>query len=194
MAGLDGIALGLIAAGGLLAFAGIKGVSIPSELQLAIQGKSPASAAKANPISGTGGSSSSGGTAQQQAAAAAAAGAPGSDLGGGNAANKALGGLMATAYGWGPGTEAWKYLETGWQEESGWSTTAAYDQADPYNNAYGIPQANPGTKMATAGANWKTSAVTQIKWGLQYIKNTYGSPLNVPGWSANGPTAGYVGY
>ena len=64
--------------------------------------------------------------------------------------------LLAAAYGWGPGSTDWPYLETGWQEESGWSTTAANDASDPYNHAYGIPQANPGTKMAAAGPDWKT--------------------------------------
>lgn len=190
---IDGIALGAIVAGAALTYAGIRGKSVPSLIQGFIQGKSPAAAGKSNPIAGTSGSSGPG-TAQQQAAAAAAAGAPSSDLTGSNAANKALGALLASAYGWGPGTQDWSYLESGWQEESGWSTTAAYDKADPYNNAYGIPQANPGTKMATAGANWKTSAATQIKWGLQYIKNTYGRPSQVPLWSPNGPLPGYVGY
>jgi hypothetical protein len=101
--------------------------------------------------------------------------------------------MMAAAYGWGGG-DNWAYLESGWEEESGWSTTAAFSKSDPYNNAYGIPQANPGTKMASAGADWQTSASTQIKWGLAYIKATYGSPAAVPGWSASGPLPGYVGY
>jgi hypothetical protein len=48
--------------------------------------------------------------------------------------------------------------------------------------------------MATAGADWKTSAYTQIKWGLDYIRRTYGSPSQVPGWTPHGPAAGYVGY
>jgi hypothetical protein len=99
---------------------------------------------------------------------------------------------MAAAYGW-TGVE-WQYLESGWQEESGWNQLAANVPSDPYNHAYGIPQANPGSKMASAGSNWKTSAQTQIKWGLGYIKATYGSPSRVPGWSPTGPVSGYVGY
>jgi hypothetical protein len=113
--------------------------------------------------------------------------------GGSVTGNEAIGQLMAAAYGWGTGAN-WAYLRSGWAEESGWSTTAAYDKSDPYNHAYGIPQANPGSKMASAGSDWQTSASTQIKWGLGYIKATYGAPVNVPGWSANGPVAGYVGY
>ena len=42
--------------------------------------------------------------------------------------------------------------------------------------AYGIPQALPGSRMASAGPDWQTNAATQIRWGLQYIKSTYGSP------------------
>lgn len=47
---VDGIALGCIAAGGGLLYAGIRGKSIPSLLTGFIQGKSPAKAASANPI------------------------------------------------------------------------------------------------------------------------------------------------
>jgi len=119
--------------------------------------------------------------------------APAADKTGTPAANKALGLLMASAYGWG-GSGEWPYLESGWNEESGWNQYAAYDHSDPYNYAYGIPQANPGTKMASAGSDWKTNPATQIKWGLSYIKATYGSPSRVPGWSPSGPTSGYVGY
>jgi hypothetical protein len=58
-----------------------------------------------------------------------------------------------------------------WNAESGWSTTAA----NP-SGAYGIPQALPGSKMASAGADWQTDAATQIRWGLGYIRGIYGSP------------------
>ncbi|XRQ11758.1 lytic transglycosylase domain-containing protein [Actinomadura welshii] len=59
-----------------------------------------------------------------------------------------------------------------WNKESGWRTNAA----NPTSQAYGIPQANPGSKMASAGADWRTSAKTQIKWGLGYIKDRYKTP------------------
>jgi len=58
-----------------------------------------------------------------------------------------------------------------WQRESGWSTSAANA-----SGAYGIPQALPGSKMATAGPDWQTDPATQISWGLSYIKGRYGSP------------------
>lgn len=118
------------------------------------------------------------------------------DLGGTGtgAQNQAIGQLMAAAapYNW--GGDDWLCLKTGWEEESGWSATAANNPADPYNHAYGIPQSNPGTKMASEGADWKTNPRTQIAWGLNYIKQTYGSPSRVPGWTINGPAPGYVGY
>jgi hypothetical protein len=59
-----------------------------------------------------------------------------------------------------------------WSRESSWRVHAF----NAYSGAYGIPQAVPGVKMSTAGPNWRTSARTQILWGLRYIKARYGSP------------------
>jgi len=64
------------------------------------------------------------------------------------------------------------YLNRLWGRESGWSVRAV----NPYSGAAGIPQAVPGVKMATAGPHWRTSARTQIRWGLRYIHGRYGSP------------------
>ncbi len=72
-----------------------------------------------------------------------------------------------------------------WQHESGWSVSAQ----NAGSGAYGIPQAMPGSRMASAGPNWQTSATTQIKWGLQYIKSTYGSPCAA--WSHEQATGWY---
>ena len=58
-----------------------------------------------------------------------------------------------------------------WEQESGWNVRAD----NPYSSAYGIPQALPGSKMSSAGPDWQTSAETQIRWGLGYIKDRYGS-------------------
>jgi len=58
-----------------------------------------------------------------------------------------------------------------WNHESGWR----YDAENP-SGAYGIPQALPGSKMASAGPDWQTNPATQIKWGLSYIKQLYGNP------------------
>jgi hypothetical protein len=62
-------------------------------------------------------------------------------------------------------------LDDVWTRESNW----IYD-AENASGAYGIPQALPGYKMATAGADWQTNPATQIRWGLGYIQQVYGNP------------------
>jgi len=83
--------------------------------------------------------------------------------------NQAIAARMLARYGWGAGEMA--PLVRLWTRESNW-TTSAYNPS----GAYGIPQSLPGDKMASAGADWQTSATTQITWGLQYISEVYGSP------------------
>ena len=63
-------------------------------------------------------------------------------------------------------------LDALWNSESGWNLHAD----NPTSDAYGIPQALPGSKMATAGPDWANNAETQIKWGLGYIRSSYGTP------------------
>lgn len=72
----------------------------------------------------------------------------------------------------------WSCLDNLWHGESGWRYTAE----NPSSGAYGIPQSLPASKMATVGADYRTNPVTQIKWGLQYIKSSYGTPCGA--WSA----------
>jgi hypothetical protein len=70
------------------------------------------------------------------------------------------------------GTESdWSCLDALWMHESGWSVSATNGSS----GAYGIPQALPGDKMATFGSDWRTNPITQIRWGLWYIGQTYGS-------------------
>ncbi|MDR0783095.1 MAG: G5 domain-containing protein [Propionibacteriaceae bacterium] len=64
-----------------------------------------------------------------------------------------------------------------WNRESGWRVNAS----NSYSGAYGIPQALPGSKMASAGADWQTNPATQITWGLGYISGRYGTPCGA--WS-----------
>ncbi len=78
--------------------------------------------------------------------------------------------MMRSSYGW--GDDQFGCLVSLWNKESGWNVYAQ----NPYSGAYGIPQALPGSKMATAGADWATSASTQIRWGLGYIAGRYGTP------------------
>ncbi|MEV5971021.1 transglycosylase SLT domain-containing protein [Streptomyces sp. NPDC051921] len=58
------------------------------------------------------------------------------------------------------------------EHESGWNHTAT----NASSGAYGLVQALPASKMASAGADWKTNPATQIKWGLNYMNERYGSP------------------
>lgn len=58
------------------------------------------------------------------------------------------------------------------RHESGWNHRAT----NPSSGAYGLMQALPGSKMSSAGSDWRTNPVTQIKWGLSYMNARYGSP------------------
>lgn len=77
--------------------------------------------------------------------------------------------MMASNYGW--GDDQFSCLVSLWNRESGWRVNAANS-----SGAYGIPQALPGSKMSSAGADWETNPATQIAWGLGYISGRYGTP------------------
>ena len=68
-------------------------------------------------------------------------------------------------------------LDSLWIRESNWNPLAH----NPSSGAHGIPQALPGDKMAVFGSDWETNPVTQIKWGLDYIRKRYGTPCDA--WS-----------
>jgi hypothetical protein len=88
---------------------------------------------------------------------------------------------MLSSFGWSPSAQ-YGCLDDMWNRESGWRYNA-----ENASGAYGIPQALPGSKMATAGADWETNPATQIKWGLGYIQGRYGSPCAAWSfWQANG--------
>lgn len=77
---------------------------------------------------------------------------------------------MLSQFGW--SSSQFSCLQPLWALESGWNIYAS----NPGSGAYGIPQALPGSKMASAGPDWQGDAATQIRWGLSYIQGTYGSP------------------
>jgi hypothetical protein len=88
---------------------------------------------------------------------------------------------MLSSFGWSPSAQ-FGCLDEMWDRESGWRYNA-----ENASGAYGIPQALPGSKMASAGADWETNPATQIKWGLGYIQGRYGSPCAAWSfWQANG--------
>jgi resuscitation-promoting factor RpfB len=88
---------------------------------------------------------------------------------------------MLSSFGWSPSTY-FSCLNNIYTRESGWRYNA-----ENASGAYGIPQALPGSKMATAGADWMTNPATQIKWGLGYIQSRYGDPCSAWSfWQAHG--------
>jgi resuscitation-promoting factor RpfB len=82
---------------------------------------------------------------------------------------------LAAARGW--GDDHFACLLSLWKRESGWRVNAE----NRSSGAYGIPQALPGSKMASVGADWRTNPATQITWGLGYIKNRYKTPCGAWG-------------
>ncbi|GHT82661.1 hypothetical protein FACS1894125_5460 [Actinomycetota bacterium] len=85
------------------------------------------------------------------------------------------------ARGW--GDSEFTCLESLWMKESGWRATAG----NVISGAYGIPQALPGSKMSSEGADWETNPMTQVRWGLGYIAGRYSTPCGAWGtWQSNG--------
>jgi resuscitation-promoting factor RpfB len=82
---------------------------------------------------------------------------------------------IATQEGLNP--QQWVCLDSLWQQESKFQTNARNRRS----GAFGIPQALPASRMASAGADWRTNPATQVKWGLSYIKVRYGTACNA--WS-----------
>jgi len=82
---------------------------------------------------------------------------------------KAIAKKLLDARGW--GSDQYNCLVALWDRESGWNVYAS----NP-SGAYGIPQAKPGNKMASAGPDWQSNAKTQILWGLGYIQGRYSTP------------------
>ena len=119
--------------------------------------------------------SASTGTQPTQAAATAAAPAA-------SGSPQQVAEAMLASFGW--SASQFSCLDPLWAHESGWSVTAA----NP-DGAYGIPQALPGSKMAGAGPDWQTDAATQVRWGLEYIRGTYGSPCGA--WDHEQATGWY---
>jgi hypothetical protein len=83
---------------------------------------------------------------------------------------KAIAFDMVAARGWDVGQ--YDCLVALFDRESHWNVYST----NPTSGAYGIPQALPGSKMASAGADWQTNPTTQITWGLGYISGRYGNP------------------
>lgn len=109
---------------------------------------------------------------QRQAAAAAALAAANTPEGAKATARE----MAASRYGW--GEDQFSCLVKLWTKESQWN----YQAYNP-SGATGIPQALPGSKMASSGSDWQTNASTQVAWGLGYIDSVYGTPCSAWGHS-----------
>ena len=90
--------------------------------------------------------------------------------------NVNIGRSMAASRGW--TGQQWLALKELWTRESNWNHRAI----NPSSGAYGIPQALPASKMASAGKDWRINPATQIAWGLGYIKQRYGTPAAALAW------------
>lgn len=113
--------------------------------------------------------------ARQAAEAAAAAAAKEAAIAATRDPNaaRALGAQIAVSgYGWGAGE--FSCLDRLWTKESNWR----YNAYNAGGGATGIPQSLPGSKMAAFGADYMTNPETQIRWGLDYIQRSYGSPCS----------------
>jgi resuscitation-promoting factor RpfB len=151
---ISGVAVAYAAVGGLIAYSGIKGATLENTFQQVLKGN--LNLADTETIAGTG--TSSGATGDTGAASPSAS------------ANQALAKSLATSMGyssWTTGQE-WADWVSLWNQESGWSITAA----NPKSNARGIAQNINGY-----GSDYEEdNATSQITWGIDYIAQRYGSP------------------
>jgi hypothetical protein len=97
--------------------------------------------------------------------------------------NRAIGCAVLLENGF--GLDQMPCLDKLFTKESGWNPKAR----NPTSGAYGVPQASPGNKMASFGADWQTNVATQVKWGISYIKNRYKTPCGA--WAHSQATGWY---
>lgn len=185
--GVDGLALGALAAGGLFLYAAVRGKTITGSVQALIKGQPPSASASANAITGTSSSDlaalgvTSAGNAVPGGAGSTGSGSGGGSPGGSGGSGGSGGGPApagaAQAYaksrlagfGWDDAAN-WSALVALWNQESGWNANAV----NPSSGAYGIPQALP----AVWGHPYALGDYqAQVDWGLNYIKGRYGSPV-----------------
>ncbi|HET7027202.1 MAG TPA: transglycosylase SLT domain-containing protein [Candidatus Limnocylindrales bacterium] len=83
------------------------------------------------------------------------------------------------------GSTQFSCLDKLWTKESHWNPRA-YNRS---SGAYGIPQALPGSKMATVAGDWRYNPLTQVRWGLRYIAGRYGTACSA--WHHSQATGWY---
>lgn len=163
--GLDAIAAGVMGAGVLFVWSGLKGASVTQSISALLRGEQP-----------TGEQTLGVNKPIEREVGADAGGVLGEpielgDPGGTAAQNQAIGQRLAAGYGWGSGPE-WAALVALWNAESGWDNKAVNSSS----GATGIAQALPATKMSKPAQSPTFNASAQIGWGLRYIKSRYGTP------------------
>jgi hypothetical protein len=153
-----GVAAAILAGGSLSASA------LPLEAAADVSAAGPVSAAPDAPLTFV------------RSAVSSTAGAPAAPTGANGGAVDDPAGAQAYAagqlasFGW--GQDQMSCLVPLWNRESDWRTTAE----NPSSLAYGIVQSLPAEKMDSVGTDWKTNYQTQVRWGLKYIQDRYGSP------------------
>lgn len=173
MSKMDGPGIAAVGIGIIFIYGGVQGYSPVMAFENVIKGKKPSEGQSANSL-----------VSSDPSVPNSGIGVTGS--GGTPSKNQDLAKQLAVAMGhadWTTGKQ-WSDWVTLWNGESGWSEKAV----NPSSQAWGIPQALPGDKMASAGADWKTNPATQIKWGIGYISGTYGSPsAALAAWESRSP-------
>jgi hypothetical protein len=87
--------------------------------------------------------------------------------------------ILKNKYGY--GSDQFSCFDNIIMRESMWDINAT----NASSGAYGIPQALPGSKMATIASDWRTNPATQITWGIEYMKDRYGSPCGAWGFKSS---------
>lgn len=174
MSKMDGPGITAVSLGIVFIWGGVKGYSPLLAAENLIKGKNPNEGQNATSLVSSDPSTPNSGIALT--------GSSGTSASAAQATAKQLATQMGHAD-WTTGKQ-WSDWVTLWNGESGWRWNAD----NPSSGAYGIPQSLPGDKMASAGADWKTNPATQIKWGITYIAEVYGSPsAALAAWQSRSP-------
>lgn len=157
---VPGAAVAYSAIGGLVLYSGVKGATLADTVKAVLKGN--LNVAGTEPVGdGTAGATPAGGSGAVPSGSAAKA--------------QAYARSQMSHYGWDPAGGDWDALVKLWNQESGWSNVAR----NPQSGAYGIAQALPPTKYPAAGQAppaGTSDAEAQIGWGMDYIRQRYGSP------------------
>lgn len=156
MADWSGKNILVIGLGGVLLWSGVKGVGVSAVIKDILTGKDPHTAPTTNEfidqgISGNLHSTGGSNTAMAQK-------------------NRAIARMLCASQGW-VGDQWTAFNNIVNAEDASWDP-----HAENPSGAYGIPQSLPGSKMASAGLDWKDSPTTQIRWMISYIKARYKTP------------------